>query len=169
MVQAPTPNIKLCPVCGLQAAIDAPTCAQCGHQYRTQFAPPPGQTMAYVSCPACGALVAGGSPKCAQCGRQMIGSSPPAPNPYDRNRPTPSGPYMPPGYHTHVTTRSGMPSWAGFLIGVILPVVGIILGILFLTVERMRDPLVATSALIGAAVGTILTYFIWGSLLGGFF
>lgn len=62
-----------------------------------------------------------------------------------------------------------MPTWAAFLIGVILPVVGIILGILYLTVESMRDPPVATAALIGAAIGTVVNYFIWGSLLSGLF
>lgn len=28
---------KVCPVCSLQAPLDAQSCAQCGHQYRTQF------------------------------------------------------------------------------------------------------------------------------------
>lgn len=34
-------SAKACPRCGLTAPLNTPHCAQCGHQYRTQFAPPP--------------------------------------------------------------------------------------------------------------------------------
>ncbi len=31
---------KICPVCGQPAALEATTCGQCGHVYRTKFEPP---------------------------------------------------------------------------------------------------------------------------------
>lgn len=42
--------MKLCPVCRTQAPIDAQACLGCGHQYRTQFAPPD-QTQAFAAIP----------------------------------------------------------------------------------------------------------------------
>lgn len=37
---------KVCPQCRTPAALQAPACASCGRQYRTQFAPPLSQTQA---------------------------------------------------------------------------------------------------------------------------
>lgn len=37
------PAYKKCPKCQTVAAIDAPVCAACGHQFRTQFTQPVGQ------------------------------------------------------------------------------------------------------------------------------
>lgn len=33
-------QFKICPVCRLQATLDADRCVQCGHIYRTKFPPP---------------------------------------------------------------------------------------------------------------------------------
>lgn len=40
-----TGSYKLCPQCKTPAALTAAQCARCGRQYRTQFAPPPNQTI----------------------------------------------------------------------------------------------------------------------------
>lgn len=53
---------KVCPNCGLHAALDAPMCAGCGHGYRTKFANTMNQTQA-VSTPAVGATVAPSGPQ----------------------------------------------------------------------------------------------------------
>ena len=41
-----TPPQKICPKCQAVAPIDAPICRNCAHAFRTQFAPPLGQTQA---------------------------------------------------------------------------------------------------------------------------
>ena len=42
---------KACPRCGVQAPLNAAFCSQCGHQYQTQFAPPPNQTQMFFPPP----------------------------------------------------------------------------------------------------------------------
>lgn len=44
--------MKICPVCGLQAPLNATECAQCKHQYRTQFQPNQTQMVPPVVPPA---------------------------------------------------------------------------------------------------------------------
>ena len=41
------PPEKICPACAAHAPIQAPTCQQCGHVFRTKFAPPLEQTQMY--------------------------------------------------------------------------------------------------------------------------
>lgn len=81
-------RLKLCPVCGLQAPIDAAKCAQCGHAFSTRFTPA-GPTQPFTSspqptqqqqipvmqpvvpgfnCPRCGVFVLIGAQFCSHCG-----------------------------------------------------------------------------------------------------
>ena len=39
------PRMKICPQCKVASNIAATRCTACGHQFRTQFAPPVGQTV----------------------------------------------------------------------------------------------------------------------------
>ena len=41
------PSEKICPACAAHALIQASTCQQCGHAFRTKFAPPLEQTQMY--------------------------------------------------------------------------------------------------------------------------
>lgn len=49
-----TQPYKQCPRCQQNAALHVPVCLRCGHQYRTQFAPPPEQTL--IVAPPVGSL-----------------------------------------------------------------------------------------------------------------
>lgn len=42
---------KRCPQCSQPAALDAQHCRECGHTFRTQFAPPANQTQMYAPAP----------------------------------------------------------------------------------------------------------------------
>ncbi len=84
---SPGQREKVCPQCSQPAALGAPVCGQCGHQYRTQFvpaaapqnaqsgpapAPRPAPTIASLPapayCQACGAPLRSGGPYCSRCG-----------------------------------------------------------------------------------------------------
>jgi uncharacterized membrane protein YvbJ len=45
-------QVKLCPQCSQQAALDAAFCAKCGHQYRTKFISLPNQTQVVNTLPS---------------------------------------------------------------------------------------------------------------------
>ncbi len=133
-VATPGQPYKVCPNCKQHAPLDADVCTRCGHQYRTQFADPD-QTQAFGAAP--------GGPRPAP--GPVPGPYDAPPSPYPRSAPT--GP-----------PRGRLPTWAAFLIGFLIPIAGVILGVLLYTLESMRDPEAAKWCFIRAVAGFAIPF-----------
>ena len=139
MVTDPEPPpgqpFKLCPVCGQKHVLEAELCGSCGHRFRTQFANP-AQTQAF-------------------------GAAPPPPAAFQQGYPP--GPYPSPYYRPAYpqSSTSNFPLWAAFLIGLVFPVGGIVLGVLFYCLDGMKNPEAGKMCFFGAAAGMILGCLCW--------
>jgi hypothetical protein len=61
--------------------------------------------------------------------------------------------------------RTNFPLWAAFLVGFLMPLAGIILGVLFYNLDSMRDPEAGKYCIIGAAVGFVAGCLCWVPLM----
>jgi|GEM_PF-5090942 len=131
-------DYKECPSCRALTDLSAQSCAKCGHQFRTQFqASPPSQTQAF--------------------------STPPPPAwGYDPNY----APYQRPYPYQQRGALSGIPDWACFAIGFLVPIVGIVFAILCYCVDSMRDPEKGRMFLYGALGSFLLGCAMWAVFIG---
>lgn len=148
---------KVCPKCGQAADLTNVYCVSCGHQYRTQF-PPPDKTQMFAGTPPPGgfAPAPGSQP---QPGYHQPSSQQATPNEPQRI----GSPYHRPPMPGYQQQRLSMPPFLCFLIGFVIPLAGVVLGVLFFVVETMRDPACGRAAIYGA-VANFLAFMI---LVGG--
>ncbi len=117
----PGQPFKKCPACGLPIQIDAPQCTQCGHQFRTQFAPP-NQTQAFIP----GSL-----------GDQ--GQQPPNPIPPYQQNPYAAYPRTGNTNDSIINLLRGIPVAVCFIIGFFIHILGILLIVGYFGLEGAKD------------------------------
>lgn len=103
------------------------------------------------SCPHCGAPVADTEPTCPNCKQPLGWVTPPPPN-------------AQPGYYPQAADNGmrNIPTWALFAISFVVPIAGIVLGILYYVHEPMKDPVRGKWCLIGVFAPIIVGCCIFG-------